>query len=231
VKQITLSIDKQLLSKAQEQGKTESEGTLLSKKNQLQERQPLIQRLAKEIVEANVKIRALEATQQPVRWVDSATEYQETLNQQIHLLTEENRTLRQQMYLLEQRMTEVREDRSETEDEGTLLSQLHQLREENRRLEQYVQDLPELYRKRFEERVEVLETQLIEMQSENSRLGLAILEMSSQVSQGVESPTAYEATPDAFWESQRRAISLLDQRFMLGGQKITERSALHERLR
>jgi hypothetical protein len=63
--------------------------------------------------------------------------------------------------------------------QGTLLSKMNQLRDENRRLEQYVQDLPELYRKKFKERMEVLETRLIEMQSENSRLSLAILEMAT----------------------------------------------------
>jgi chromosome segregation ATPase len=148
--------------------------------HQLQERQKLIQRLAQELVEANVKIRALETAPQPSQRVGSATEYEETLNQQIHLLTEENRTLRQQVNLLEKRITEIRRERGEMENgQGTLLSNMNQLRDENRRLEQYVQDLPELYRKKFKERMEVLETRLIEMQSENSRLSLAILEMAT----------------------------------------------------
>jgi hypothetical protein len=65
--------------------------------HQLQERQQLIQQLAQELVEANVKIRALETASQLGPRVGSATEYEETLNQQIHLLTEENRMLRQQV--------------------------------------------------------------------------------------------------------------------------------------
>lgn len=158
--------------------------------HQLLERQQLIQQLAQELVEANVKIRALETTQQPMQRVGSASEYEETLNQQIHLLTEENRTLRQQLLLLEQRITEVRKDRSEIENgHDTLLAKMNQLRDENRRLEQYVQDLPELYRKKFKERMEVLETRLIEMQSENSRLSLAILEMATPLPDSTEITT------------------------------------------
>jgi chromosome segregation ATPase len=160
--------------------------------HQLMERQQLIQQLAQELVEANVKIRALETLPQPQlsQRVGSASEYEETLNQQIHLLTEENRTLRQQMNLLEQRMTELRKDRSEIENgHETLLAKMNQLRDENRRLEQYVQDLPELYRKKFKERMEVLETRLIEMQSENSRLSLAILEMATPLPDSTEITT------------------------------------------
>ncbi|MGA7954805.1 MAG: hypothetical protein WCA07_14925 [Gloeobacterales cyanobacterium] len=148
--------------------------------HQLQERQQLIQQLAQELVEANVKIRALETAPQLNQRLGSGTEYEETLNQQIHLLIEENRMLRQQINILEQRMAEIRKDRSEMENgQDTLLTKMNQLRDDNRRLEQYVQDLPELYRKKFKERMEVLETRLIEMQSENSRLSLAILEMAT----------------------------------------------------
>ncbi len=158
--------------------------------HQLLERQQLIQQLAQELVEANVKIRALETASQPIQRVGSTSEYEETLNQQIHLLAEENRALRQQMHLLEQRMTEVRKDRSDIENgHDTLLAKMNQLRDENRRLEQYVQDLPELYRKKFKERMEVLETRLIEMQSENSRLSLAILEMATPLPDSTEITT------------------------------------------
>ncbi len=149
--------------------------------NQLQERQQLIQQLAQELVEANIKIRTLEtAPPQLGQGGGSGSDYEEMLNQQVHLLNEENRTLRQQIGLLEQRITEVRKERGELENShSTLLSKMNQLRDENRRLEQYVQDLPELYRRKFKERMEVLETRLIEMQSENGRLSLAILEMAT----------------------------------------------------
>ncbi len=35
---------------------------------------------------------------------------------------------------------------------------------------------------------------------------------------------------EAYEQSEKKAISLLDQRFSLGGQKITDRSMLHDRL-
>jgi hypothetical protein len=34
---------------------------------------------------------------------------------------------------------------------------------------------------------------------------------------------------EAYEQSEKKAISLLDQRFNLGGQKITDRSMLHDR--
>jgi chromosome segregation ATPase len=161
--------------------------------HQLQERQQLIQQLAQELVEANIKIRTLEtAPPQYSQGGGSGSDYEETLNQQVHLLNEENRTLRQQIGLLEQRITEIRKERGELENSHeTLLSKMNQLRDENRRLEQYVQDLPELYRKKFKERMEVLETRLIEMQSENGRLSLAILEMATPLPEDSTQITTY----------------------------------------
>jgi len=121
---------------------------------QLAEKDRLIQQLAQELIQVNQFNRTLQ--QQPEPRNGSGER-----NERVQWLEQQNSKLREDMALKEK-------------ENYALLDKLQQVQQENQKLQQYLRDVPELYRRKFSERIAPIKARLQEMESENKRLVQAL---------------------------------------------------------
>ncbi|WP_218081844.1 hypothetical protein [Anthocerotibacter panamensis] len=125
----------------------------------LKERDRLIQQLAQELVHTNQHNRSLQAQldQRPQAQVPPASE---------SIPATEEQTI-----WLERQLARAREELSAKEKENrVLLENLQQAQQDNQKLQQYLRELPDLYRRKFAERLVPFKERMSQIQSENDRL-------------------------------------------------------------
>lgn len=84
---------------------------------------------------------------------------------------EEKEALREQLRQVEEQVAFYQQELENRDEEIYQLRQTNQeLTDRNRMLEQVVQDLPEIYRQKFQERIQPVTEQLEQLQQENRRL-------------------------------------------------------------
>jgi chromosome segregation ATPase len=211
---------------------------LISLRNALQERDALIRQLVSELVKVNQQNRVLqgqvslsgtqEADQDQICALQMQNAYLETnirdLEQQLEAvqatvvareadLQSEKQYLEAHVHQLEAQIKGSREE-IDAREAGlrALLGKIQTLSGNNRQLEQHLQEVPELYRRKFTERMNPVAEKIQGIQSENYRLQLEMQGMAQKllaVQEVLGKPMLPAPTPEPE-ESQQTARLLAD---------------------
>ncbi|WP_287129839.1 hypothetical protein [Candidatus Cyanaurora vandensis] len=116
----------------------------------LYEREQLIQELAQELIQVNQHNRVLQQAADPATSPAQPNE---------------------RVAWLERQLTKAREDLAAKERENyVLLERVQQGQQENQKLQQYLRELPDLYRRKFTERMGPFKERMNQVERENHRL-------------------------------------------------------------
>ncbi len=122
---------------------------------QLQEKDLLIQQLAQELIQINQLNRSLQQT----------TPYPRAI------AVDPGSNNGEEVLWLKRQLEQAREEVATKQKENlTLLDSLQQVQQENQKLQQYLRDLPDMYRRKFTERMEGFKERMSQIQEENRRL-------------------------------------------------------------
>jgi len=149
---------------------------------QLQDRDRLIQQLAQEIVQVNQHNRSLQQTLDQSSSSRGSVDPAPELDRQVQRLREELTLKEKEIFALQERMQQVQQ--------------------ENHKLQQYLRDVPELYKRKFSERLAPFKERMNQVESENLRLHQFIEDLDRQLPEDLPKKTPLLADPEQDLESR-----------------------------
>lgn len=133
----------------------------------LEERDALVRQMVTELVRVNQQNRQLQMSLDQVQRPAASSQDQD----QIMALRSQNQYLEDNVRRLEGQLKAARDEVNEREGGlRALLGKIQDLSENNRQLEQHLHDVPELYRRKFTERLNPVTACIENIQTENRRL-------------------------------------------------------------